>query len=185
MKVIETPIEELLIIEPNVFGDERGFFMESWNQRTFDSVVGKKVSFVQDNHSKSAKGVLRGLHFQSQQMQSKLVRVIQGAVLDVAVDLRPGSETFGQHFSIELSAQNKKQLWIPKGFAHGFLTLEDNTEFLYKCDDFYNPAYEHTLRWNDENLNISWPKLENKFVISQKDKEGLCLDSCLEILTVI
>ncbi|HDY7922011.1 TPA: dTDP-4-dehydrorhamnose 3,5-epimerase [Vibrio vulnificus] len=184
MKVLKTPIEDLLIIEPRVFGDERGFFMESWNQHTFDSAVGKEVSFVQDNHSKSAKGVLRGLHFQSQQMQSKLVRVIRGAVLDVAVDLRPASTTFGKYFAVELSAKNKKQLWIPKGFAHGFLTLKEDTEFLYKCDDFYNPSHEHTLRWDDEKVGVSWPELGTEFIISKKDQEGLCLDSCLDLLSV-
>ncbi|MUJ37283.1 dTDP-4-dehydrorhamnose 3,5-epimerase [Aliivibrio fischeri] len=182
MKVIETYIEGLLIIEPSVFGDERGFFMESWNQNKFNLAIDKEIYFVQDNHSKSTKGVLRGLHFQSKQMQSKLVRVTQGAVLDVAVDLRPKSITFGKYFSVELSAKNKRQLWIPKGFAHGFLTLEDNTEFLYKCDDYYNPKYEHTLNWNDEVVGVSWPKSESDFLISKKDQKGLNLDSCLQLL---
>ncbi|MBK4307152.1 dTDP-4-dehydrorhamnose 3,5-epimerase, partial [Enterobacter hormaechei] len=144
MNVTRTGIPDVFIIEPKVFGDNRGFFLESFNQNTFNEVLGREVSFVQDNHSKSSKNVLRGLHFQSQNTQGKLVRVIAGAVFDVAVDLRGSSETFGQWVGIELSADNKKQLWVPEGFAHGFYVLEENTEFVYKCTDYYNPSFEHT-----------------------------------------
>ncbi|HEY2451586.1 MAG TPA: dTDP-4-dehydrorhamnose 3,5-epimerase [Scandinavium sp.] len=173
MKVTKTDIPDLLIIEPQVFGDERGFFYESFNQQKFDEAIGRKVNFVQDNHSKSSKGVLRGLHFQSKDVQAKLVRVIAGAVYDVVVDLRNDSSTRGKWFGIELSADNKKQLWIPEGFAHGFLVLDDNTEFVYKCNNFYNPNFEHTLLWNDPKINIHWPIVENsKLTISRKDLAG-------------
>ena len=157
MNVIQTSIPDVLILEPKVFGDERGFFFESFNQATFDAAIGKKVQFVQDNHSRSAKNVLRGLHYQIQQPQGKLVRVVQGAVYDVAVDIRQGSPTFGQHVGLELSAENKRMLWVPEGFAHGFLVLTDSAEFLYKTTDYYAPEYERSIAWDDLTLNIQWP----------------------------
>ncbi len=157
MKIIQTSIPEVLILEPKVFGDERGFFFESFNQAKFDAAIAKKVQFVQDNHSRSAKNVLRGLHYQIQQAQGKLVRVVHGAVYDVAVDIRQSSPTFGQHVGLELSAENKRMLWVPEGFAHGFLVLTDSAEFLYKTTDYYAPEYERSIAWNDPTLNIQWP----------------------------
>lgn len=171
----ETGIEDLYIIEPTVFGDERGFFIESYNKNDFFE-LGIKEDFVQDNHSKSKKGVLRGLHFQTEFAQGKLVRVIKGSVYDVAVDLREGSKTFGKWFGIELSAENKKIFFIPKGFAHGFLTLEDETEFTYKCTDFYHPEYDSGIIWNDKDINIEWNfekymLSEENIILSEKDKK--------------
>lgn len=171
----ETGIEDLYIIEPTVFGDERGFFIESYNKNDFFE-LGIKEDFVQDNHSKSKKGVLRGLHFQTEFTQGKLVRVIKGSVYDVAVDLREGSKTFGKWFGIELSAENKKIFFIPKGFAHGFLTLEDETEFTYKCTDFYHPEYDSGIIWNDKDINIEWNfekymLSEENIILSEKDKK--------------
>jgi dTDP-4-dehydrorhamnose 3,5-epimerase len=157
MNVIKTAIPDVMIIEPKVFGDERGFFFESFNQAQFEEAVGRKVNFVQDNHSKSVKNVLRGLHYQIQQPQGKLVRVVQGAVLDVAVDIRKSSPTFGQHVLVELSAENKRQLWVPEGFAHGFLVVSDTAEFLYKTTDYWAPEYERAIRWDDETIAIDWP----------------------------
>ena len=157
MNIIQTSIPDVLILEPKVFGDERGFFFESFNRAKFDAAIGKKVRFVQDNHSRSAKNVLRGLHYQIQQPQGKLVRVVQGAVYDVAVDIRQGSPTFGQHVGLELSAENKRMLWVPEGFAHGFLVLTESAEFLYKTTDYYAPEYERSIAWNDPTLNIQWP----------------------------
>ena len=157
MNIIQTSIPDVLILEPKVFGDERGFFFESFNQAKFDAAIGKKVRFVQDNHSRSANNVLRGLHYQIQQPQGKLVRVVQGAVYDVAVDIRQSSPTFGQHVGLELSAENKRMLWVPEGFAHGFLVLTDSAEFLYKTTDYYAPEYERSIAWNDPTLNIQWP----------------------------
>lgn len=158
MKVIPLNIPDVLLIEPEVFGDDRGFFFESFNQNKFEEVMGKKINFVQDNHSKSLKGVLRGLHYQlPPKAQGKLVRVIQGEVFDVAVDLRQSSPTFGQWVSEILSSENKKQMWIPKGFAHGFLTLSDTAEFLYKTTNFYSKENERTIRWDDEIIGIKWP----------------------------
>ena len=157
MKIIQTSIPDVLILEPKVFGDERGFFFESFNQAKFDAAIGKKVRFVQDNHSRSAKNVLRGLHYQIQQAQGKLVRVVQGAVYDVAVDIRKSSPTFGQHVGLELSAENKRMVWVPEGFAHGFLVLTDSAEFLYKTTDYYAPEYERSIAWDDPTLNIQWP----------------------------
>lgn len=171
MNVIKTAIPDVLIIEPKVFGDERGFFFESFNQAKFEAAVGRKVNFVQDNHSKSAKGVLRGLHYQNPNPQGKLVRVTQGEVFDVAVDIRPSSKTFGRWVGEILSAENKKQLWIPEGFAHGFLVLSDTAEFLYKTTDFYAPEYEGCLRWDDPLLSIKWPLNESPRV-SSKDENG-------------
>jgi dTDP-4-dehydrorhamnose 3,5-epimerase len=155
--VTPTPIEGVLVLEPKVFGDARGFFFESFNARDFEQATGVQCTFVQDNHSKSAKGVLRGMHYQVQQAQGKLVRVTQGAVFDVAVDIRPGSKTYGQWFGLELSADNKKQLWIPAGLAHGFLVTSDSAEFLYKTTDYYAPEHERSLLWNDPDVGIDWP----------------------------
>lgn len=158
MKVIETKIPGLLIIEPKVFGDERGFFFESYNEKVFNEATGVSPRFVQDNHSKSVKGVLRGLHYQlPPKAQGKLVRVVQGEVFDVAVDIRKGSPTYGKWVGEVLSAENKKQLWIPPGFAHGFLTLSDTAEFLYKTTDYWSPEHERAILWNDATLNIDWP----------------------------
>ncbi|MEG0237396.1 MAG: dTDP-4-dehydrorhamnose 3,5-epimerase [Cetobacterium sp.] len=152
---VETGIKDLIVIDPTVFGDNRGFFMESYSKKDF-SEIGMDVEFVQDNHSKSKKGVLRGLHFQTQHVQGKLVRVTAGAVLDVAVDLRKDSPTFGKHYLVELTADNKKMFYIPPGFAHGFLTLEDNTEFQYKCTDYYAPEFDSGVLWNDSDIGIDW-----------------------------
>jgi dTDP-4-dehydrorhamnose 3,5-epimerase len=170
MEFLKTHLDGLLVIEPRIFEDSRGFFFESFNQKRFDKFVPNTV-FVQDNHSKSNKGVLRGLHYQIQHAQGKLVRVVQGSVFDVAVDIRKSSPTFGQWFGIELSSTNKKQLWIPAGFAHGFLTLEDNTEFLYKTTDFYHPDFERSILWNDQEIEISWPSISD-VILSSKDQEG-------------
>jgi dTDP-4-dehydrorhamnose 3,5-epimerase len=156
-QVMQTPLAGVLVLEPKVFGDERGFFFESFNARDFEQATGLKEMFVQDNHSKSTKGVLRGLHYQAQHAQGKLVRVTQGAVFDVAVDIRQGSPTLGQWFGIELSAENKKQMWIPKGLAHGFLVTSESAEFLYKTTDYYYPEYERSLLWNDADIGIEWP----------------------------
>lgn len=157
MKVTPTAIPEVLVIEPRVFGDERGFFFESFNQKAFQEATGLDVAFVQDNHSKSAKNVLRGLHYQVVQPQGKLVRVVQGEVFDVAVDIRKGSKTYGQWVGEILSAENKKQFWVPPGFAHGFLTLSDTAEFLYKTTDYYAPEHERYIRWDDPDLAVEWP----------------------------
>jgi dTDP-4-dehydrorhamnose 3,5-epimerase len=172
MNIVRTAIADVLIIEPKVFGDSRGFFMETWNQRSFNEAVGREVNFVQDNHSRSAQGVLRGLHFQTVQPQGKLVRVSQGAVCDVAVDVRCDSPTFGQHVMVELSAENQRQLWLPEGFAHGFLVLTETAEFLYKTTDYYHPASELCLMWNDAALAINWP-LSGAPSLSAKDQQGL------------
>ena len=157
MNVIDTAIADVKIIEPKVFGDERGFFYESFNARAFRDAVGVDATFVQDNHSKSVRGVLRGLHYQIEQAQGKLVRTVVGEVFDVVVDLRRRSPTFGKHVAVLLSAQNKRMLWVPVGFAHGFLVTSDYAEFLYKTTDYYAPAFERSLRWNDPALGIDWP----------------------------
>lgn len=158
MNIIRTAIPDVLILEPKVFGDARGFFMESWNQKVFDEAVGQPVRFVQDNHSRSAKGVLRGLHYQlPPHAQGKLVRVVRGAAFDVAVDIRRGSATFGRWVGVEISAANRRQLWIPEGFAHGFLALEDETHFLYKTTDVYARECERAIRWDDPRIGIGWP----------------------------
>lgn len=173
MNVIPTSIPDVLIIEPRVFGDERGFFFESFNAKAFQQATGQEVSFVQDNHSKSGKNVLRGLHFQlPPRAQGKLVRVTQGAVFDVVVDIRQGSKTYGHHTTVELSADNHRQLWIPPGLAHGFLVLTETAEFLYKTTDYYAPAYERCIRWNDSELDIPWP-LTVPPLVSAKDAEGM------------
>lgn len=172
MQVISTTIPEVMILEPKVFGDDRGFFFESFNQQTFESLTGVKAHFVQDNHSKSAANVLRGLHYQIQQPQGKLVRVVAGEVFDVVVDMRRKSATFGKWVGAALSAENKRQMWIPPGFAHGFLVLKDNTEFLYKTTDYYAPQHERCVRWNDPEIGIQWPEVGAP-ILSAKDKLGL------------
>ncbi|MEN3748061.1 dTDP-4-dehydrorhamnose 3,5-epimerase [Sphingomonas sp. HF-S3] len=174
MKVIPTEIPDLLIIEPKVFGDDRGFFMESWNADTFRE-HGLDLAFVQDNHSRSAKGVLRGLHFQNPNPQGKLVRVTAGRVWDVAVDLRRSSPTFGKWAGVELSASNRRMFWVPPGFAHGFVSLENGTDFLYKCTGVYDPASEHSLAWDDPSVGIEWPLEGIEPQLSAKDKVGLPL----------
>ena len=174
MKATLTAIPDLLIIEPKVFGDDRGFFFESYNRRKFAELTGRDVDFVQDNHSRSAKNVLRGLHYQIQHPQAKLVRVVQGAVLDVVVDIRRNSPTFGQHVALELSAENKLMLWIPEGFAHGFAVLSDTAEFLYKTTDYWYTEHERCLRWDDPALAIDW-QLQAAPALSVKDAQGKTL----------
>ncbi|MCX7190172.1 MAG: dTDP-4-dehydrorhamnose 3,5-epimerase [Methylotenera sp.] len=174
MRVIPTAIHDVLIIEPKVFGDDRGFFFESFNHRQFAELVGRDVNFVQDNHSRSAKNVLRGLHYQIQQPQGKLVRVVQGAVFDVALDIRKSSATFGQHVALELSAENKRMLWIPEGFAHGFMVISEIAEFLYKTTDYYAPEYERSIVWNDQALAIQWP-IQDEPTLSVKDRQAQLL----------
>ena len=173
MKVIDTNIPDVKIIEPTVFGDERGFFMETWSQRKFEEFVTKKpTKFVQDNHSKSKQGILRGLHFQTENTQGKLVRVTSGEVFDVAVDIRKTSPTFGQWVGVYLSAENKRQLWIPEGFAHGFYVTSHTAEFLYKTTDYYNPNAEISIAWDDPTLNIIWP-ISGLPSLSDKDKSAM------------
>jgi len=174
MHVQKTAIPDVLIIEPKVFGDERGFFYESFNQKTLAEAAGITDSFVQDNHSRSAKNVLRGLHYQVKQPQGKLVRVVVGEVFDVAVDVRRSSPTFGKWVGVHLSAENKRMFWVPKGFAHGFLVLSDYAEFLYKTTDFYAPEYERSILWNDPDLGIAWP-LDGQPILSAKDMAGVPL----------
>lgn len=172
MKVVNTSIPEVKIIEAQVFGDERGFFMETFRASIMDELTGGKP-FVQDNHSKSAQGILRGLHYQMQQTQGKLVRVVQGAVFDVAVDMRKDSATFGQWVGEVLSAENKKQLWVPEGFAHGFYVMTESAEFVYKCTDYYAPEFDRSLKWNDPVVGIDWPLVDGKQpLISEKDENG-------------
>ncbi|WP_217514166.1 dTDP-4-dehydrorhamnose 3,5-epimerase [Vibrio metschnikovii] len=172
MNVIPTTIADVLIIEPQVFGDERGFFFESYNHKKFEQAVGREINFVQDNHSRSVHGVLRGLHYQESQPQGKLVRCSLGEVLDVVVDIRPNSVTFGQYVSVVLSAENKRQLWVPEGFAHGFYVLSEVAEFLYKTTDYYAPEFERCIIWNDPDLNIDW-KLQQEPILSLKDSQGM------------
>ena len=188
-KRVETGIKDLIVIEPTIFGDNRGFFMESYSKKDF-SEIGMDVEFVQDNHSKSKKGVLRGLHFQTQHVQGKLVRVIAGSVLDVAVDLRKDSPTFGKHYLVELTADNKKMFYIPPGFAHGFLTLEDNTEFQYKCTDYYAPEFDSGVLWNDSDIAIGWNFEKyglsaEAILLSDKDKQQQTLQEFVESGVVI
>lgn len=173
MKLVATKIPEVLLFEPKVFGDDRGFFLESYNQKVLRD-LGLDRSFVQDNHSRSSRGVLRGLHYQLQQTQGKLIRVVSGTIWDVAVDVRRGSATFGQWVGEELSAENKRIFWIPEGFAHGFVVLSETADVLYKASDFYAPEHEHSLLWNDPDLGIEWPYQEEP-VISAKDRAGLPL----------
>ncbi|OOE94800.1 dTDP-4-dehydrorhamnose 3,5-epimerase [Salinivibrio sp. IB643] len=175
MKVIDTKIPDVKIIEPTVFGDNRGFFMETWQQKKFEELVaGKPTTFVQDNHSKSKKGILRGLHYQTENTQGKLVRVVSGEVFDVAVDIRKDSPTFGQWVGEYLSAENKRQLWIPEGFAHGFYVTSDEAEFVYKCTDYYNPIAELSIAWNDSEIGIDWP-VTLEPTLSEKDKLGIVI----------
>ncbi|RMX04172.1 dTDP-4-dehydrorhamnose 3,5-epimerase [Corticibacter populi] len=175
MQIIQTAIPDVLILEPKVFGDARGFFFESFNQKLFDAAVGRHVDFVQDNHSRSRRGVLRGLHYQIRQPQGKLVRVARGSVFDVAVDLRRASPTFGQWVGVELSEDNQRQLWLPEGFAHGFLVTSDSADFLYKTTDYYTPEHERCIRWDDPALGIQWPALEADPLVSAKDALGVAL----------
>ncbi len=174
MKAVPTAIPDVVIVEPQVFGDERGFLLVSWNAQDFCDAVGRDVTFIQDNHSRSRRGVLRGLHYQIRQPQGKLVRVVTGRVFDVAVDLRKSSPTFGRWAGVELSADNHRMLWIPPGFAHGFLVLSDSVDFLYKTTDAYAPAHERTVMWNDPAIGIAWP-LEREPVLSAKDRLGAAL----------
>jgi len=176
MKATPTSIPDVLIIEPKVFGDNRGFFFESFNQEAFNNAVGQDVQFVQDNHSRSAKGVLRGLHYQIQQPQGKLVRVVRGTVFDVAVDLRKSSSTFGQWVGVELNEDNHRQLWVPAGFAHGFIVLSESAEFLYKTTDYYAPEFERSIMWNDPDIGVIWP-IDCEPHLSGKDQKGLSLNN--------
>jgi len=175
MKVIQTAIPDLLLLEPKVFGDSRGFFLESWNARGFFDTTGVDTPFVQDNQSRSARNVLRGLHYQIKKPQGKLVRVIRGAVFDVAVDIRKTSSTFGRWVGVELTETNYRQFWIPPGFAHGFLVLSDNADFLYKTTEYYAPEFERCILWNDATLDIHWP-VPGEPLLSPKDRAGLSFE---------
>jgi len=176
MNITRTAIDGVLVLEPKVFGDDRGFFMESFNQKAFDDAVGRSVTFVQDNHSRSVKGVLRGLHFQQgEHAQGKLVRATQGSVFDVAVDIRPGSATFGKWVGVELSGSNHRQLWLPPGMAHGFLVTSDSADFLYKATQYYAPQSEGCVRWNDPEIGIEWPLDGIEPSLSAKDANGASL----------
>lgn len=180
MKVTPTAIPEVLVLEPRVFGDARGFFLESFNRRAFRAAAGSDPDFVQDNHSRSARGVLRGLHYQVRQPQGKLVRVVRGAVFDVAVDIRRGSPTFGRWAGVELSEENQRQLWVPEGFAHGFVVLSESADFLYKTTDYYAPEHERCIAWNDPDLAIAWPLGQHGIAepqLSAKDRQGTPLRS--------
>lgn len=179
LTVIPTDIPEVLILEPKVFGDDRGFFFESFNAKAFEAATGLKREFVQDNHSRSARNVLRGLHYQIQRPQGKLVRVTSGEVFDVVVDLRRGSPTFGKWTGLTLSAENKRQLWVPEGFAHGFMVTSESAEFLYKTTDYWYPEHERSLAWNDPALGIDWP-LDGEPILAAKDQRGLSLAQSLE-----
>ena len=174
MKATPLSIPDVVLFEPKVFGDERGFFFESFNQAKFEAAIGRQVSFVQDNHSRSVKNVLRGLHYQIQQPQGKLVRVVQGEVFDVAVDIRKSSPTFGQWAGAVLSAENKRQLWVPEGFAHGFVVTSDSAEFLYKTTDYWAPEFERSIAWNDATIGIQWP-IQCEPALSAKDQQGKLL----------
>lgn len=185
MNFIKTDIPDVIIFEPKVFGDERGFFLESFNQKTFEEATGLKREFVQDNHSKSSKGVLRGLHYQLPPMaQGKLVRVVQGEVFDVAVDIRKSSPTFGQWVGVHLSAENKRQLWIPEGFAHGFLTLSETAEFLYKTTNYYSPKDERSLRWNDADVGVVWPTMQTPPTLSAKDLNAETFSNAMRAMSL-
>jgi dTDP-4-dehydrorhamnose 3,5-epimerase len=172
MKVTPTAIPDVLLIEPKVFGDARGFFFESFNQKSFNEATGLDVNFVQDNHSRSSKGVLRGLHYQVQQPQGKLVRVVRGAVFDVAVDIRKNSPTFGRWVGVELSEDNHRQFWVPAGLTHGFLVLSETADFLYKTTDYYAPQHERCIAWDDPDIGIDWPDVGTPPTLSTKDREG-------------
>ena len=177
MNAIPTYLEGVLIIEPKVFGDDRGFFFESFNQRRFNEIIGREVEFVQDNHSKSARDVVRGLHYQIRQPQGKLVRATAGCVQDVAVDIRKSSPTFGKHVCVELSAENKRMLWIPEGFAHGFVVMSETAEFLYKTTDYWAPEHERSIAWDDPELAIDWMIAKDQAKLSQKDMAGVAFAS--------
>lgn len=177
MNVLKTAIPEVLVLEPCVFGDARGFFFESYNRQAFERATGLDIDFVQDNHSRSARGVLRGLHYQIRQPQGKLVRVVAGEVFDVAVDLRRNSPTFGQWVGERLSAENKRMMWVPAGFAHGFVVVSDHAEFLYKTTDYYAPEHERCIRWDDPILNIRWPDEIAQPLLSAKDVQGAAFES--------
>jgi dTDP-4-dehydrorhamnose 3,5-epimerase len=172
VKAIPTAIADVLLVEPAVFGDARGYFYESWNRERFSGLVGRDVEFVQDNHSMSARGVLRGLHYQVENVQGKLVRVVEGAVFDVAVDLRRSSPTFGRSVSAILSAENRRMMWVPEGFAHGFLVMSETAQFLYKATDYYAPAHERSLLWNDPSLGIDWPLEGREPLLKPRDAAG-------------
>ena len=176
MKVTATAIPEVLIIEPKVFGDERGFFYESFNQRAFNDATGLTQNFVQDNHSRSSKGVLRGLHYQVQKPQGKLVRVVRGSVFDVAVDIRRSSPSFGKWVGVELTEENHRQLWVPPGFAHGFLVTTDSADFLYKTTEYYAPQFERCIAWDDLSIGVDWPLGAMALTVSDKDRAGLRLE---------
>jgi len=177
MQIIKTEIPDAMIFEPKVFGDDRGFFFESFNQKVFENAIGRKVDFIQDNHSKSTKGVLRGLHYQlPPYAQAKLVRCVVGEVFDIAVDIRKSSSTFGKWVGVHLSAENKRQFWIPEGFAHGFLVLSDTAEFVYKTTNYYSPSHDRSILWNDPDINIIWP-LESAPLLSSKDEAAQLLSN--------
>lgn len=175
LKVTKTKLKDVLVLEPKIFGDDRGFFFESFNENIFLEVTGVSCAFVQDNHSRSSLGVLRGLHYQLQQAQGKLLRVVEGAIFDVAVDIRQGSPTFGNWVGVELSAANRKQLWVPPDFAHGFLVTSDIAQVLYKTTDYYSPQNERSIRWDDPEVGIDWPKLSISPLLSAKDKNASLL----------
>jgi dTDP-4-dehydrorhamnose 3,5-epimerase len=179
MKIIDTEIPDVKIIEPKVFGDDRGFFMETWNQKEFDEKIGKRL-FVQDNYSRSRKGILRGLHYQTENTQGKLVRVVKGEVFDVAVDLRPNSVTFGKWVGEYLSEENKRMLWVPEGFAHGFYVTSDEADFVYKCTDYYNPKAEVSIIWNDPNIGIQWP-ISFEPLLSKKDMNAVSFNNAIKL----
>lgn len=176
MKITPLSFKDILLIEPEVFKDERGFFFESFNQRIFNKLIGREVKFVQDNQSKSKKNVIRGLHFQIEKPQIKLIKVISGSIFDVVVDIRKQSKNFGKHISVELNAEDNKQLWIPEGFAHGFLVLSEIAEVQYKVSAFWDPELERSLLWSDEDLNINWPLSSNPIISSKDQKAGLIKD---------
>jgi len=176
MEIITTAIPDVFILQPKVFGDTRGFFLESYNEKTFKALTGLTPSFVQDNHSRSGKNVLRGLHYQIQQPQGKLVRVVSGAVFDVAVDVRKSSATFGKWVGVELTGENHRQFWVPPGFAHGFLVLSETADFLYKTTDYYAPEFERSIRWDDPEIGIEWP-LDGEALLSVKDQQGQLLSN--------
>jgi len=177
LSIVRTAIPEALIIDPKLFGDARGFFLESFNEKAFAEATGLDVSFVQDNHSRSARGVLRGLHYQIQQPQGKLVRVVRGSVFDVAVDIRRQSPTFGKWVGVELSEDNHRQFWVPPGFAHGFVVLSESADFLYKTTDYYAPQFERTIAWDDPEIGIEWPDLGMAPLLSAKDQTGASLST--------
>jgi len=177
LSITRTAIPEVMIIEPKVFGDARGFFLESFNQKAFAEATGLDLQFVQDNHSRSAKGVLRGLHYQLRQPQGKLVRVVRGRVFDVAVDVRRQSATFGKWVGVELSEDNHRQFWVPPGFAHGFVVLSESADFLYKTTDYYAPQFEQTIAWNDPEIGIEWPQMDIAPLLSAKDQAGTSLST--------